>query len=284
MKIDIEHLRQWIGRSETRSDEVTAAPVAGLSVTLDRDDPYPKTGDVLPPLWHVLYFLPLSRQSELRIDGMGKTSTFLPPVPLPRQVYGGTEIQFFQPLKVGERITRTSKILDVQLKEGRNGSLVLIKLQNEIQNSSGPALIEKIDMVFREDPKPTDAAPAPQPAETDAQWRRSLRTNSVQLFRFSALMFNSHRIHYDHKYAVEVERYPELLVQGSFTAVQVFELVRNSLPTRRVKQYSSRAFRPIFNETPFEVCAKLEPDQKTLKLWVSDSEGFLALGATAVLD
>src|ERR1700683_5555148 len=139
MNIDIDHLREWIGRTELAADEVTRTPLAALSATLDRDDPPPSPGDPVPPLWHWLYFLPIYRQSEIGPDGHAKLGSFLPPVPLPRRMYAGGRLEFIRPLRVGEAISRTSRIADVSLKEGRTGPLVFVLVRHEIENRDGLA-------------------------------------------------------------------------------------------------------------------------------------------------
>src|SRR5215469_289951 len=140
--LDIAHLRQWIGRTEARSDQVTLAPMAALSATLDRDDPPPQASDPLPPLWHWLYFLPVERQSELADDGHAAKGGFLPPVALPRRMWAGNRQEFHKPLRAGEMVTRVSRILDVHYKEGRGGPLVFVTVRHEIGNAAGLAMIE----------------------------------------------------------------------------------------------------------------------------------------------
>src|SRR5579863_4481535 len=143
--LDIAHLQQWVGRSESRSDQVTAAPMAALAATLDIDIPYPRSGDALPPLWHWLYFLPFPKQSELGPDGHAKRGGFLPPVELPRRMWAGGRVEFHHPLRVGETITRTSRIVDVKFKEGRSGRLVFVLVRHEIASAGKAALTEEHD-------------------------------------------------------------------------------------------------------------------------------------------
>ena len=157
MDLNLDYLRQWRGKSESRSDQVTSAPIAALSATLDRDDPYPKPADFVPPLWHWLYFLPIHRQSELGPDGHVKRGGFLPPVPLPRRMFAGDRVQFHHPLRVGETVTRLSRIVDVNAKQGRSGPLVFVTVRHEISDGQGLALVEEHDIVYRDRPKPSDS-------------------------------------------------------------------------------------------------------------------------------
>ncbi|MDP9054505.1 MAG: MaoC family dehydratase N-terminal domain-containing protein [Acidobacteriota bacterium] len=281
--LDLEHLTQWIGRSETREDEVTAAPVAALAATLDIDQRYPKPGDPLPPLWHWLYFLPFPRQSDLGPDGHEKRGAFLPPVDLPRRMWAGSRLHFRNPLRVGEQITRISRIADVRLKEGRNGPLVFVLVRHEIANAQGIALEEEHDIVYRGHPQPGLPAPAPPPAPAVSEWERAVHPDDALLFRYSALTFNAHRIHYDRRYATEVEGYPGLVVHGPLIATLLLDLVRRRLPGANVGRFEFRAVSPIFNTADFAICGKPEADSSSIGLWAKGPRDELAVTASALL-
>jgi 3-methylfumaryl-CoA hydratase len=163
----LEHLRSWIGNSEQRTDTITAAPLAGLAATLDRDDPAPREGTAVPPLWHWLYFLPLYRQSEVGGDGHAKRGGFLPPVPLPRRMWAGGRISFERAVGVGVVATRSSRIADVTGKEARSGPLVFVTVQHEISTDAGLALREDHDLVYRGAPAAGAGSPAPAAAPCD---------------------------------------------------------------------------------------------------------------------
>jgi len=280
--LNIEDLRQWIGRSETAADTVTAAPVAALSATLDRDDPAPRAGTELPPLWHWLYFLPMARQSEIGPDGHARRGGFLPPVPLPRRMWAGGRFEFHQPLRVGEDITRTSRILDVSAKEGRSGRLVFVAVRHEIANARGLALAEEHDIVYRDNPQPGAAAPKPQSAPANAAFEREVVPDPVLLFRYSALTFNGHRIHYDRSYVTEVEGYPGLIVHGPLLATLLLDLLRRQMPQAQVTRFDFRALRPVFDIHRFSVCGRPDGD-KRVALWARDHEGCLTTEASAVI-
>src|SRR5215831_8285277 len=204
MSIEIDHLRSWIGREEVAEDVITSVPVATLAATLDRDDPKLQSGDELPPLWHWLYFLPTVRQSELAPDGHPKRGGFLPPVPLPRRMWAGARFEFHRPLHIGESIGRKSTIADVSTKDSRVGPLIFVLVRHEIAGAAGLALVERHDIVYRETPGSSEVAPQPLAAPTGAVWRRDIQADEVMLFRYSALIFVGHRIHYDRRYATEV--------------------------------------------------------------------------------
>lgn len=276
----LEHLRDWIGRTETRTDEVTPTPVAALAATLDLDDIENGPGAAVPPLWHWLYFLPLARQSEIGSDGHPRRGGFLPPVPLPRRMWAGGRLEFRRPLVVGAEITRNSRIRDVSIKEGRSGALVFVTVDHEIADANGVAIREEHDIVYRDNPQPGAPAPKPQAAPTDEVFRREIAPDPVLLFRYSALTFNGHRIHYDRTYVTEVEGYPGLIVHGPLIATLLIDLVRRHLPDARVTRFDFRAVRPVFDIHRFTVCGKPGTDG-TVALWTRDHEGMLTMEATA---
>jgi 3-methylfumaryl-CoA hydratase len=282
MTVDIEHLRTWIGRSEVTLDTATAAPVRASSATLDRDDPPPQPGDALPACWHWLYFLPAHRQSEIGPDGHAKRGGFLPPVPLPRRMWAGSRLEFVAPVRVGQKLSRTSRIDDVRMKEGRTGPLVFVKVQHEITGDDQLAIRETHDIVYRDMPAPGEPAPAGVPAPADAQFTRRIVPDDVLLFRYSALTFNGHRIHYDRRYVTEVEGYPGLIVHGPLIATLLLDLLRRRQPDARVTHFGFKAMKPVFDIAPFDVCGRFESD-KDVKLWARTPEGQLAMEAGATL-
>jgi len=280
---DIEHLKTWIGRAETWADTATATPVRALAATLDREDPAPQTGDAVPPLWHWLYFLPVHRQSEIGPDGHPKRGGFLPPVPLPRRMWAGSRLEFVRPLRIGQAISRTSRIADVSAKEGRTGPLVFVRVRHEVLGDGELAVVDEHDIVYRDNPSPDDPVPPVRPAPADAQWRREIRPDDVLLFRYSALTFNGHRIHYDRRYVTEVEGYPGLVVHGPLIATLLLDALRRDRPDAQVARFAFRAVKPLFDTAPFQVCGRVEPDGTTVQLWAQDPDGALAMEATATL-
>jgi len=277
------NLRDWIGRSETVTDTVTPTPYAALSATFDRDPERPSAGTPLPALWHWLYFLPLHKRSDIGPDGHAKRGGFLPPVPLPRRMWAGSQFEFHAPIRVGDTIIRTSTIHDVTEKTGRTGPLVFVKVRHEIRRAGdeAKALTEFHDIVYREAPKAGDVAPAPVVAPTASAWERKWTPDDVLLFRYSALTFNGHRIHYDRKYVTEVEGYPGLVVHGPMLATLMLDLLRYERPDAVVTRYEFKAMRPVFDIHPFWVCGEPQADGKTVKLWVRDHEGAQNMVATA---
>jgi len=274
----------WIGRSETAHDVVTPTPFAALAATLDGDPARPPDATPLPPLWHWLYFLPLHRRSTLGPDGHAERGGFLPPVPLPRRMWAGSQLAFHAPLRIGDALTRTSTIESVREKEGRSGPLVFVRVRHEIvvDGTAHAALVEHHDIVYREAPRAGDPPAAAQPAPAQCAWSRTWVPDDVLLFRYSALTFNGHRIHYDRRYVTEVEGYPGLVVHGPLIATLLLDLLRRELPDATVTRFEFRAVRPLFDLAPFEVCGTPHAGG-SVHLWARDTGGLLAMDATATL-
>ncbi len=289
--VDVQpaELNAWIGRSETLRDTIVPTPMVALTATLDHPPLAITAGTALPPLWHWLYFLPMHRQSEIGADGHAKRGGFLPPVPLPRRMWAGSQFEFRTPIRVGDRVARTSTIADVTVKEGRTGTLVFVKVRHDLRcnDAAEPALIEYHDIVYREAQRPDDVSPPPQAAPDQAAWRRTIVPDDVLLFRYSALTFNGHRIHYDRRYVTEVEAYPGLIVHGPLIATLLLDLLRRERPDADVASFRFKAVRPTFDLHPFRVNGRPqgEPqaDGKAVHLWASDHENWLTMDATATL-
>lgn len=283
----LAHLQSWQGRSETLADSITAAPVAALSATLDREDPGPADGTALPPLWHWMYFLPHARQSELGPDGHPRRGGFLPPVPLPRRMWAGGRLRWEagNALQVGQKVQRRSTIGSVSHKSGRSGELLFVLVEHAYSNDQGLALTEEHDIVYRAAAQPGDPAPTPQKPPLDGQqtWSRTIVPDDVLLFRYSALTFNGHRIHYDRRYVTGVEGYPGLIVHGPLIATLLLDLLRRELPQARVLSFEFKAVRPTFDLHAFSVHGKPSADGKTVQLWAQDHEGWLTMTGTATL-
>lgn len=278
--LNIEHLRGWIGRTQTQVDLAGEAPLRALSATLDRDDPPPKPGDVIPSCWHWLYFLPTHRQSALGPDGHPLRGGFLPPVPLPRRMWAASRLSFLAPLRVGQAIVRTSMVKDVTTKAGRSGPLVFVTVAHEISADGAVAIREEHDIVYREAvrPGPVDAPPRVVGHSVDAS--RRVVPDDVLLFRYSALTFNGHRIHYDRRYVTQVEGYPGLVVHGPLIATLLLDLLRRTWPHVVVRAFSFRALLPLFDTAPFDLCARRVSDTD-IELWASNPQGHRALQALA---
>ena len=281
----LAHLQCWVGKTETLHDAIAAAPVRALSATLDRDDAPPVPGTALPALWHWLYFLPQARQSEVGPDGHPRRGGFLPPVPLPRRMWAGGRLRWEagNPLRVDAAVQRVSTIASVAHKAGRSGDLLFVTVRHQVHNAQGLALTEEQDIVYRAAALPGDVVPAPLAAESSAPWQREVAPDDVLLFRYSALTFNGHRIHYDRRYVTEVEGYPGLVVHGPLIATLLLDLLRRQLPDAFVASFSFKLLRPTFEPQAFRLNAQPSADGKSVRLWAQDHEGWLTLQGTAEL-
>ncbi len=283
------NLQDWVGRQETVSDVITATPIAALAATLDRPSASvgqrPNKGAVVPLLWHWLYFLPLYPQSEIGADGHAKSGGFLPPVLLPRRMWAGSDFVFHEPLLVSDKLSRTSTIVDVKEKSGRTGSLIFVKVRHELRRngSNEVALTEHHNIVYRAAASPSDVVPTPIAAPTQFDWQSKVVPNDVLLFRYSALTFNGHRIHYDRQYVTEVEGYPGLVVHGPLIATMLMDLLQRQLSQAVVQKFEFKAVRPTFDINPFSVQGKVAADGLSVHLWACDHEGWLTMDATATL-
>ena len=281
----LAHLQSWTGRTETLLDHATAAPVRALSATLDRDDPAPVAGDPLPALWHWLYFLPQHRHGEIGSDGHARRGGFLPPVPLPRRMWAGGRLQWeaANPLRVGDALRRVSSIESVTHKRGRSGDLLFVLVRHAISNDAGLCLTEEHDIVYRAAAQPSEATTVPLAADQSAPWQREVLADAVLLFRYSALTFNSHRIHYDRSYVTQEEGYPGLVVHGPLIATLLLDLVRRHLPDATIGQFSFKALRPTFDQHPLRLHAQPAPDGRSVRVWASDHEGWLTMQGDVAL-
>jgi 3-methylfumaryl-CoA hydratase len=276
---EAQDYRAWIGRKQHARDLVTASPAARLAATLDRDDAPPKAGDLLPPVWHWLFFLDAVPARGIGPDGHPKRGEFLPPIPLPRRMWAGSRFQFKAPIRIGDAIERVSEITDVSLKQGRTGPLAFVTVRHTISAGTAACVIEEHDVVYREAPAPGEKPAAAEPAPEGAAFTRKIVPDPVLLFRFSALTFNGHRIHYDHPYVTKVEGYPGLIVHGPLLALLLLDLIRRERPNAKLAAFSFRAFRPVFDTGPFRIAGK--PSDDGLLLWAEDNAGALAMRAEA---
>ncbi len=280
-KLDLDHLRQWIGRTQEASDIVTAQLAKGLRATLFQDIGEPKKGDAAPFTVHWCLAQPVFPMSQLGPDGHPTRGGFLPPVPLPRRMWAGGELQFVDSLRVGDEAIRTSRISDVTLKTGSTGQLCFVSVEHSVTTSRGIAIRERQDIVYRDMGGAQAAAPAkpasPPPA---AQHRETHVSDPVLLFRYSALTFNGHRIHYDRDYVTKFEGYPGLIFHGPMQAAFIVELAAKLRGGKAPKKLTYRGVQPLFEGTEFSVNAnELEAG---MELWTANAEGQPTMKGTAV--
>ncbi len=281
MTVNIEHLQTWIGKSEELEDLIAPAQMTGYAATLDRPEAMqPKTGDEVPPAGHWMYFLPMAPMSQIGPDGHARRGGFLPPVPLPRRMWAGGRIEFIAPLRIGDAARKRSTILDVSHKQGKSGNLVFVVVQHEVFGAEGLCIREEHDIVYRDAADPDAPPPAEKPAPEGAEWSRTIAPDPVLLFRYSALTFNGHRIHYDQPYVTGVEGYPGLIVHGPLIATLLMDLCRRERPDAPLARFDYRAMSPVFDIGPFTVNGSPTDDGRA-RLWATTNAGGLAMQADA---
>lgn len=233
-------LQDWVGRTRRRSELLAPRPCELLAATIRAEGP--NTGDPLPPLWHWLYFVPDASRDGLGADGHPRRGGFLPPVALRRRMFAAGSIEYRRPLRIGTTATQRDKVVSVEEKVGSSGPLVFVRTEHEISDEDGPVLLEERTVVY------TNSAPGSRAAAGGAvpgtPWAEDVETDTVLLFRFSALTFNAHRIHYDRRYARMEEGYSDLVVQGPLTALLLAELARRN--GQSVRAFRFRAQAPFF--------------------------------------
>ncbi|HTP96422.1 MAG TPA: MaoC family dehydratase N-terminal domain-containing protein [Burkholderiales bacterium] len=279
MNEELEQYRRWIGRRETEDDVITPWPVRAMTATLDRNDPLPAPGEPIPLGWHWFYFLEAAPASVLAADGHPRRGGFMPPVQLPRRMWAGGRIEFRRALRMGEAARRESEIVAVTPKSGRSGDMVFVTVRHTILGSGEITAVEETDIVYR-DAARSGAASAPRPAPAQAAWCRTLAPDAALLFRYSALIFNAHRIHYDHRYVTHEEGYPGLIVHGPLQATLLLDLCRRHSP-RPLAQFDYRASGPLFDTEDFSVNGNPAADGASAELWTASASGSLAMSATA---
>lgn len=269
----------WVGRTEEVTDRASAAVAGAMWATLDRDPRALADGDPLPPLFHWLYCRDVAPRSRLDEDGHRRRGGFLPPLPLSRRMWAGGRLRFEGRLRVGEALRRRSTIREITPKSGRSGPLVLVTVEHRITGVDAE-IREEQTLVFLDRPtKPLVLPPAPAPEETVA-WSESVTPDAAMLFRFSALTFNAHRIHYDRDYARGVELYPDLVVHGPLTALLLADLAERR-SGRRLRTLAYRARRPMFVDRPITLEGRRDGGRATLR--ALDDTGALSMSADATL-
>lgn len=271
-----DHLQSWVGRQEETVDTLAPEQALRMAALLDLEQP-PAIGQGLPQLWHWAYFAPHARQSKIGVDGHPERGDFLPPIELPRRMWAGSRVKFLQPLLVGQNVSKRSEILSVEAKKGKQGKLVFVTLRHVLSTEAGVAIDEEQDIVYREPPSGPASPPKPEAAR-HAEWREAFSPDAVTLFRYSALTFNAHRIHYDLPYTVDVESYPGLVVQGPMTAT----FLLNAFMRHTGNQPETFRFRgqsPLFCDQPVKLCGRAGEAAGTYELWAEGPGGYTAMTA-----
>jgi len=248
-----QDLQSWVGRTESCEDNIDPGHIEKMAITLDAG--VPVVGDILPHLWHWGLF-----QTPVAYDGLGRdghpvTGGFLPPAGARNRMWAGGRVQFLQPLLVGTPAVRNSTVLAINEKEGRTGKLLFVTVKHEIVQEHVVCISEEQDIVYREPAPPRLEGSQPAP---EAQWSETITPSPVMLFRYSAVTFNGHRIHYDLDYVTGTEGYPGLVVHGPLIATQMCRAFAHAHPGKTVTSLSYRGLRPLIAPTPFQVAGRLE--------------------------
>jgi len=279
--LDIDELGTWIGRTETAVDVIGPGPARRLQATLDRNPTF-APGDDLPPFWHYLYFNPEATASQLKQDGHERLGRFLPPVALPRRMWASGRVDITRPLRIGETATKTSTIRDVTMKQGNSGKLCFVTLDHDITIADEVCFSERQNIVYREMPAPGSPQPVGKPAPENAGFETVVTPDPVMLFRYSALIFYGHRIHYDADYTRDVEGYPDLVVHGPLTATLLVDLALRNRADAALKSFEIRAMSPLFNPAPIHLEGL--HDGETTRTWARTPDGSLAMTVDLTFD
>lgn len=274
-----EDFSDWVGRSEDASDIIAPMRVAELNATIDRDDGFPVRGDALPALYHWMFgaFLGLAKTSDLGPDGHPRRGLFLPPIRLPRRMWAASDVTFHGPLSVGDEISRHAVIEKIEDKAGRSGRLTFVTVRHEYSGAAGLALTDRQTIVYREAPADSERGrePPTKPAPADAAFSRRLVPDVAMLFRYSALIFNAHRIHFDQPFVTGEEGYPGLVVHGPLIATLLADLLRRERPNADIARIRFRAAAPLFAGREMTVAGR--ETETGFRLWAAnDAGGFAA--------
>lgn len=276
-----EHqLQNWVGKTENAYDTLVLEQASRMAALLDIET-LPSVGDELPQLWHWAYFAPHARQTLIDNDGHPLRGGFLPPVRLPRRMWAGSRVRFVTPLRIGQAVSRKSEIQSVEPKRGKQGNLVFVTVRHTLSTQDGVAIDEEQDIVYRA--PVTTAMPAPAREARAFDWSDPLTPDAVMLFRYSALTYNAHRIHYDLPYAKEVESYPGLVVQGPMTATLLLHAFGRHTG-KRAKTFSFRGKSPLFADHPVRLCGAESTSAGTYDLWAEGPGGYTAMSAQVTVE
>ncbi|TCM46507.1 3-methylfumaryl-CoA hydratase [Rhizobium sp. PP-F2F-G48] len=279
VEMDVEYLRSWIGRKEVVSDFVSIDLVRKFNATLDLGERLPVVGDTAPHLIQYCLAQPAIQAHLLGNDGHPQKGGFLPPVPLPRRMWAGSNLVFHGHILVGDLVRRVSHIADVVIKEGRTGVLCFVTVEHKV-DVAGKLLIEETqNIVYREAAMPQDPSKVAEsePAPT-GQHQRDVVVSPTLLFRYSALTFNGHRIHYDRPYATEIEQYPGLVLHGPLQATLLLNYaaeLKGGVPTK----FMFRGQSPLFDDD--KVSLHATEDNGRMKLWTAREDGPIGMSAEA---
>jgi 3-methylfumaryl-CoA hydratase len=280
MADSLESFKQYIGKSETATDVVTGSVMLKFAATLGLEKAPMDKGEAVPPGWHGGFFPPSHRPAQMREDGQASGGGLIPAIPLPRRRIGGTRMAFHDPLRVGDEIKKVTEIADLQIDDGPNGAMVTILEKSSISSGRGLSIVEERDMVFLSEARAGLAPKAAPAVAAEAKWKQVFEPKAALLFRFSAIRFNSHRIHYDRDYVTKIEKLPGLVVQTSLICQLLIEMCRKET-NRALASFGFQTVRQTYDTGNFTIAGAPSADGKEATLWAIDSNGNVSMTATA---
>lgn len=271
-------INDWVGNSFDISDSMAPEQLKKFEALMNDDPEAVTEGSVISPCGHWVYFNPPIPQADLSISGHERNSNFLPPVDLPRRMWAGGTIKFKKPLKTGTPADKKSTITKIEEKEGKKGKLCFVTIRHQVSASGSVAIDEEQTIVYREESEKGAHPIRTQPLDIDPEWRKSTKPDSIQLFRYSALTFNSHRIHYDQDYAREMEGYPNVLVHAPFLVLLMVNAFTSKSDGKVVSEIEYENVGPVYLGEQITICGKTADNNKTA-LRIHGPEGKLAVKA-----
>ena len=251
-KVDIDHLRKWIGKIDNVTDYVTPIVEQRYRATLNMDIGNPKDGDPVTSGLHWMLGWNLVKNDELGVDSHPALGEFLPPVPLPRRMWAGSEIKVLKPIRVGDKVIKQSTVADIQVKEGRTGLLCFVTAEYNFLVNDEVTINEKHNIVYRDISKSGGGSGYSKDIPEKADLSEKIFMHPTILFRYSAIGFVGHRIHYDHPYTVNEENYPGLIVHGPLQATYLLRAAEK-LMGKPVKSFTHKVMAPVFANSEYIV-------------------------------
>ncbi len=274
LTLDAE-LQSWVGRTRIVEDEISPGAVRRIAGMLDLDPDRFRRGDPLPPHWFTMFFPDVARQSDIGPDGHPKPGVFLPPIPLPRRMGAGRRVRIPGVLRVGDVATKTAEVAAILPKQARTGFITVLTMRHTIRRGEEVIAVDEFDAIYREAVKPGEASAVapPQPAPADPAWREDKLLDPPLVFRYSAVTWNAHRIHYDADYARQVEGYPNTVQNGGLTMQLVLDAAVKHTPGR-LTGFTARLTRPLYVGDTVTLAGHALKDGK-VAAWAQDRDGHL---------
>ena len=269
---------EWIGKSKDQSDSMAPEQLQRFEAMMDRDPSEVQAGTTLPPCAHWIYFTPMERQSDIADDGHAKKGSFLPPVDLPKRMWAGGKIQFKKPLKTGIPADKKSTIVKIEEKEGTSGKLCFVTVRHQISASGAVAVDEEQQIVYREASEEGAHPIRTKPMDIDFDWKKSRVLTSAELFRYSALTFNGHKIHYDFPYTTDQEGYPNLIVHGPLLLTLLLNAFKSKSDGKVIEEVDYKSVGPIYLGEELTITSK-DVDNTKVEMRVLGPDNKIAMMA-----